>query len=173
MFGPISNAPHVPRTTAFLDSKRMVDNPVNVFEKYRTSWGPTFTFHFGGAKSAVVSTDPVFNQHILKTNKENYVKSHIQTQHMVEFQGVGLVNSHGDTWLRQRKLVARGFKPARLAQMLPMQLEVLGALMPRFEEEASQGPVDVYAHMVRFTLGLVGRSIFGRNITDGDLLQFA
>ena len=107
MFRPISNAPHVSRAAAFLDSRQMVENPIHVFEKYRAALGPTFTFHFGGAKKAVVSTDPAFNLHILKTNKDNYVKSHIQTQHMVEFQGVGLVNSHGPAWLRQRSNVER------------------------------------------------------------------
>ena len=173
MFGPISNAPHVPRPTAFLDASQMVENPVAVFERYRQSLGPTFTFHFGGARRAVVSTEPAFLQHILKTNKDNYVKSHIQTRHMVEFQGVGLVNSHGETWRRQRRLVARGFKNKRLAELLPLQVDVLASALPRFEADAAAGPVDVHAHMVRFTLALVGRSIFGRAATDSELQQIA
>ncbi|MCA8925093.1 MAG: cytochrome P450 [Planctomycetes bacterium] len=169
----ISNVPHVSRTTAFLDAKHMVQNPVEVFERYRASLGPTFTFHFGGAKRAVVSTEPEFLQHVLKTHHGNYVKSHIQTKHMVEFQGVGLVNSHGEEWLRRRKLVARGFTPSRMASMLPLQIEVLDGLMARFEADAAAGPVDVYEHMVRFTLGMVGRSIFGRAATDAELQQIA
>ncbi|MEZ6188710.1 MAG: cytochrome P450 [Planctomycetota bacterium] len=171
--GKISNAPHVSRTTAFFDAKHMVQNPVAVFEKYRAELGPTFTFHFGGARRAVVSTEPEFIQHVLKTNQANYVKSHIQTKHMVEFQGVGLVNSHGAEWLRRRKLVAKGFSPGRMADMLPLQLEVLEGLLPAFEARAAEGPVDVYEPMVKFTLGMVGRSIFGRAATDAELQQIA
>ncbi|MFT4604145.1 MAG: hypothetical protein ACI9W4_000873 [Rhodothermales bacterium] len=173
MLGSISNAPQVARTTALLDAKHMVENPVVVFERYRARLGPTFSFHFGEVKPAIVSTDPEFIRHVLKTNHDNYVKSHIQTKHMVEFQGVGLVNSHGDKWLRQRKLVARGFLPRRLADMLPMQIEVLDRLLLRFEADVAKGPVDVHEHMVRFTLGMVGRSIFGRAAKDAELQHIA
>jgi cytochrome P450 len=171
--GAFNEAPHIHRLSAFLDSRQMIDNPVSVFEKYRKKLGPTFTFHFGGAQRAVVSTDPVFIEQLLKQNREKYQKSDIQTKHMVEFQGEGLVNIHGKAWKRQRKLVQHGFKPKRLAELLPMQEAVLAELMVGFERDAEQGPVDMHAQMVRFTLGLVGKSIFGRAMTDGELQQIA
>ena len=90
--GRISNAPHVPRGRALMDSRDMVRNPVAVFEKYRARLGPTFTVHFGAVKPAVVSTDPVVVQHVLRGNRDNYEKSDIQVERMVEFQGRGLVN---------------------------------------------------------------------------------
>ena len=83
----ISNAPHVSRGRAFLDSRDMVRNPVAVFEKYRARLGPTFTFHFGGVREAVVSSDPVVVEHVLRGNRNNYEKSDIQVERMVEFQG--------------------------------------------------------------------------------------
>src|SRR5689334_4509778 len=101
--GTITNAPHVPRIRAMLDSRNMSYDPVAVFERYRTTLGPTFTVHFGGVKPAVVSTDPVVIEHVLRANRSNYEKSHIQVERMVEFQGRGLVNIHGEEWLRQRR----------------------------------------------------------------------
>jgi cytochrome P450 len=134
MFGdPITNVPHVPRRIALLDAGYMVRNPVEVLETYRQQLGPTFSFHFGGARRAVVSTDPEFLHHVLKTNQENYEKADIQTARMVEFQGAGLVNIHGQDWLRQRKLIARGFTPKRLADLLPLQQAVLTEWLPHFE----------------------------------------
>ena len=165
--------PRVPRLSAFLDSRDMVRNPVAVMESYRKALGQTFTFHFGGVRRAIVSSDPAFIEVVLKRRRDNFRKSHIQTRHMVEFQGEGLVNIHGEAWLRQRKLVARGFRPKRLAQLLPMQEEVLAGLMEGFEEEVRSGPVDVHAQMVRFTLALVGKSIFGRSMTDEELALIA
>ena len=169
--GKFTNAPHVPRGRAFLDSRDMIRNPVEVFERYRARLGHTFTFHFGGAKRAVVSSDPDFIQQVLRDKRDNYHKSDIQVERMVEFQGKGLVNSHGNTWLRQRRLVARGFRPNRLASVLPIQQDVLEGLMARFDHEARRGPVDVHQQMVLFTLRLVGKSMFGRSMREDELEQ--
>jgi cytochrome P450 len=174
MFGdPITNVPHVPRRTALLDAGHMVRNPVEVLETYRQQLGPTFSFHFGGTRRAVVSTDPEFLQHVLKTNQENYEKSDIQTARMVEFQGAGLVNIHGQDWLRQRKLIARGFTAKRLADLLPLQQSVLTEWLPHFETRAAQGPVDLNEQMIHLTLTLIGATIFGRSMTEAQLKQIA
>ena len=165
----ITNAPHVPQWRALLDSRAMVRNPVMVFEKYRATLGHTFTFHFGGTRPTIVSSDPEFIQHVLRTNRDNYEKSDIQVKRMVEFQGKGLVNSHGDDWLRRRRLLARGFLPSRLAEQLPIQQDVLRGLLEGFDHAAQQGPVDIHQQMVRFTLRLVGKSLFGRSMSDDEL----
>ncbi len=165
----ITNAPHVPQRRALLDARAMVRNPVEIFEKYRASLGDTFTFHFGGTRPTIVSSDPEFIQHVLRGNRDNYQKSDIQVKRMVEFQGKGLVNSHGDDWLRRRRLLARGFLPARLSDQLPIQQDVLQGLMESFDLAARQGPVDIHQQMVRFTLRLVGKSLFGRSMSDEEL----
>lgn len=165
------NAPHVNRARAFLDSRDMTRNPVAVFEKYRARLGPTFAFHFGGVRPALVSSDPVVIEHVLRGNRNNYEKSDIQVKRMVEFQGQGLVNSHGDAWLRQRKLLAQGFRPGHLAKLLPIQQDVLQDLMQGFDRDIRRGPVDVHQQMVRFTLRLVGNSLFGRSMRDEELEQ--
>lgn len=147
----------------------MVRNPVEVFEKYRAGLGDTFTFHFGGARRTIVSSNPAFIQHVLRDNRDNYQKSDIQVERMVEFQGKGLVNSHGDDWLRRRRLLARGFLPARLSLQLPIQQGVLQELMQGFDNAAQRGPLDIRQQMVLFTLRLVGKSLFGRSMSDDEL----
>lgn len=171
--GRISNVPHVPRGRSLLDARDMMRNPVAVFEKYRAQLGPTFTVHFGGVKPSVVSTDPVVLEHVLRGNRDNYEKSYIQVERMVEFQGESVVNMHGDAWLRQRRLLAQGFKPAYLDKLLPMQQDVLQELMNGFDHDAGQGPVDVRQQMKRFTLRLVGKSLFGRAMPGEELEQIA
>lgn len=167
----ITNIPHIPRKDAFLDSGDMVKNPVHVFEKYRSELGPTFTFHFGGMKKTIVSADPAFIQHILKDNQRNYHKSDIQVKRMAEFQGKGLLNSHGDFWLRQRRLLSQGFNHHHLANLLPLQAHVLDEFMDSFSIDAMQGPVDIYHQMVKLTLRLVGKSLFGNEMKDEELEQ--
>jgi cytochrome P450 len=165
----ITNASHVPQWRALLDARAMVRNPVRVFEKYRASLGDTFTFHFGGTRPTIVSSNPVFNEQVLRGNRDNYQKSAIQVERMVEFQGKGLVNSHGAEWLRRRRLLARGFLPGRLAEQLPIQQNVLRELLSGFDHAARSGPIDIHQQMVRFTLRLVGKSLFGRSMSDDEL----
>ena len=52
-----------------------------------------------------------------------------------------------------------------------MQQDVLQELMNGFDHDAQQGPVDVHQQMVRFTLRLVGRSLFGQSMRDEELEQ--
>lgn len=149
----------------------MIRNPVDVFERYRARLGPTFTFHFGGVRPAFVTTDPLLIQHVLKKNHDNYRKSEIQVKRMGEFQGQGLLNSHGQAWLRQRRMVAQGFVRSRLSKLYPGQMRVLEESMAHFARRVDRGPVDVYREMVRFTLRLVGKSLFGKRMEDRELEQ--
>lgn len=162
--------PQVPRLRSLLDSRAMIRNPVEVFERYRAEYGSTFAFYFGGAKRAIMSSDPAFIEHVLRDH-DQYHKSDIQVERMGEFQGQGLLNSHGAAWLRQRRHLGVGFQHRRLVELLPMQHETLHDLMVRFDQQAGEGPVDVYNQMVRFTLSLVGRSLFGHQLGDEALEQ--
>ena len=121
LFDRITNAPHVSRAKSFLDARAMVRNPVRVFENYRQQLGPTFTVHLGGGKEAIVSTNPDFVRHVLQKNWANYHMSDIRVRRMGEFQGQGLINSHGDEWLRKRRFLGLGFRPDRLADPVAIQ----------------------------------------------------
>ena len=86
LYSKITNAPHVPRARALLDSPGMIKNPVGMCEKYRKELGPTFTMHMGGARPVIVSTSPSFVHHTLQTNKANYRMSDIRVKRMVSFR---------------------------------------------------------------------------------------
>ncbi len=84
---------------------------------------------------------------------------------MAEFQGQGLINSHGAAWLRKRRFLAKGVRRDRLVLLLSHQRDLLGELLDRFEPAAERGPVDVH-HVVTHTIShMVARSIFGRRMT--------
>ena len=163
-FRPISNVPHVPLHVAIGDVRNLSRNPIEVFERYRLRYGPTFTFHFAGVRPTLVTTDPEVLEHVLKRNSANYHKSDIQTERMGEFQGQGLLNAHGQLWQRQRAFLAKTFMKSRLSKLLPEQRQVLTEERREFDRLAGSGVVDVYDLMVRLTLRLVGKSLFGQDI---------
>lgn len=158
---------------SFLDTKTMVKNPIAIFEKYRKKLGPTFEFRFGGLRKTIVTADPDFLKYILKDNNDNYHKSHIQVKRFVEFQGVGLTNSHGDYWKRQRELLSMGFSINRLNEILPIQLQVLKDFMVDFDKAVEKGTVEMHNQMVKFTLRSVGKSLFGSQMHENELEDFA
>lgn len=163
----------VSNLVSLLDTTTMVKNPIAIFEKYRKKFGQTFEFRFGGIKKTIVTADPDFLKYILKDNNDNYQKSHIQVKRFVEFQGIGLTNSHGDYWKRQRELLSMGFNRSRLSEILPIQLQVLNDFMVDFDKAAISGTVEMHDQMVKFTLRSVGKSLFGIQMKESELEGFA
>jgi cytochrome P450 len=151
----------------------MVRDPISVFERYRREMGPTFTVHMGGGRAAIVSADPDFVQHILQRNWSNYQMSDIRVKRMGEFQGQGLLNSHGEAWRAKRRILARGFTPTRLAELVPMQEHILNESMRHLDELLGRGPVDVGRIVLWINFRLFGRSVFGSNMTDGEIDHIA
>lgn len=75
--------------------------------------------------------------------------------------GNGLVMSEGSFWLRQRRLAQPGFQPERIAA----QAETIVAYAERLLAEWQAGQVrDCYAEMLRLTLEIHARAIFGADV---------
>jgi cytochrome P450 len=168
---PITHTPGISRTETILKSRDFLKNPIKVFEEYREKLGANFTFFFGGTKRTIVTADPDFIKYILKDNNANYNKSDIQVERMAEFQGVGLLNSHGDYWLRQKRLLSMGFTRSKLSSLLPLQIDMLSGFMDKFDRSIDEGPVNIYDQMVKFTLKSVGKSLFGDAMKEEELDQ--
>jgi cytochrome P450 len=161
--------PAVPRLRSFLDSRAMAHNPVQVLSKYTELHGDTFRFYFGGVKEAIVTTNPVVIQHVLKTNSENYHKSEIQVKRMGHFLGKGLLTTEGEAWRTQRRLIQTGFERKQLEVLSAIMQDSLADSLRDFDRQARIGPVDIYPHLMKMTFAMVGRSLFGARLKDEDI----
>jgi len=147
----------------------MAQNPVHVLTKYTALHGDTFRFYFGGVKEAVVTINPVVIQHVLKTNSENYHKSHIQKKRMGHFLGKGLLTTEGEAWRTQRRLIQTGFERKQLEVLSTIMQESLTDSLRNFDKQALQGPVDIYPLMMKITFAMVARSLFGARLKEEDI----
>jgi cytochrome P450 len=147
----------------------MAHNPVQVLSKYTEIHGDTFRFYFGGVKEAIVTSNPVVIQHVLKTNAENYHKSEIQVKRMGHFLGKGLLTTHGEAWRTQRRLIQKGFDRKQLDVLSSIMQDSLADSLREFDRQAAIGPVDIYPHLMKITFGMVGRSLFGARLKDEDI----
>jgi cytochrome P450 len=161
--------PAVSRSRSFLDSRAMARNPVQVLTKYLALHGETFRFYFGGVKEAIVTINPTVIQHVLKTNSENYHKSHIQKKRMGHFLGKGLLTTEGEAWRTQRRLIQTGFERKQLEILSSIMQDSLADSLRDFDRKAQIGPVDIYPLMMKITFGMVGRSLFGARLKEEDI----
>jgi len=153
----------------------MAHNPVQVFSNYTALHGDTFRFYFGGVKEAIVTTNPVVIQHVLKTNSDNYHKSHIQKKRMGHFLGKGLLTTEGEAWKTQRRLIQSGFERKQLEILSSIMQGSLADSLRDFDRQARSGPVDIYPLMMKITFAMVGKSLFGARLKadDIDLISLA
>jgi len=163
------SVPAVSRFQSFLDSRAMARNPVQVLTNYTELHGDTFRFYFGGVKEAIVTTNPVVIQHVLKTNSENYYKSEIQKKRMGHFLGKGLLTTEGEPWRTQRRLIQTGFERKQLEVLSSIMQDSLADSLQDFDRQARIGPVDIYPLMMKITFAMVGRSLFGARLKEEDI----
>ena len=147
----------------------MAANPVQVLSKYLAQYGDTFKFYLGGLKEAIVTTNPAVIQHVLKTNAENYQKSHIQVKRMGHFLGKGLLTTHGEPWKTQRRLIQKGFDRKQLEVLSSIMQDSLADSLKGFDKQARIGPVDIYPQLMKITFSMVARSLFGARLKDEDI----
>lgn len=147
----------------------MAHNPVRVLTKYIELYGDTFRFYFGGVKEAIVTINPVVIQHVLKTNSDNYYKSHIQKKRMGHFLGKGLLTTEGAAWKTQRRLIQTGFERKQLEILSSIMRDSLAESLQDFDRQAHTGPVDIYPLMMKITFAMVARSLFGARLKEEDI----
>ncbi len=147
----------------------MAHNPVRVLLNYTARYGDTFRFYFGGVKEAIVTTNPIVIQHVLKTNSENYYKSEIQKKRMGHFLGKGLLTTEGEAWRTQRRLIQAGFERKQLEVLSSIMQDSLDDSLREFDRQTRIGPVDIYPHMMKITFAMVARSLFGAQLKDEDI----
>jgi cytochrome P450 len=147
----------------------MARNPIDILSKYTELYGDTFRFYLGGLKEVMVTTNPAIMQHVLKTNAENYQKSHIQVKRMGHFLGKGLLTTHGEAWRTQRRLIQKGFDRKQLDALSSIMQDSLADSMRDFDTQVQGGPVDIYPQLMKITFAMVARSLFGAKLKDEDI----
>lgn len=102
---------------------------------------------------------PSHIKHILRTNVLNYPKS-VQYDLLRPLLGDGIFVSEGDTWARQRRLLAPEFRENAVARFVPPMVECAERLFAEWDERRQRGPIDITADMMRLTLWIIGRAMF-------------
>jgi cytochrome P450 len=104
---------------------------------------------------------PDLARRVLQERPQLYRKG-IDFERMKPLLGEGLVTSEDATWKRQRRLIQPSFHKARLQSLGALMVEEAQRVDTQLE--AQTGAVDLHAAMMKLTLVIVGRALFGTNL---------
>ncbi len=152
-----------------LDNARFVLATTRDFMKplcaMAAEYGEVSSTHARGRQIIAISGSEAA-RHVLITNQDNYEKG-IEYELLRIVLGDGLLTSEGEVWRRQRKLVQPMFAKRHLSDFTGhMTAATADALEGRpfggLEEGAS---LDLNRVMMELTLDVVGRALFGADLT--------
>jgi cytochrome P450 len=132
---------------------------------FRYQSGP-FVFH--------LLSHPDYVKHVLQDHSKNYPRSRFQDL-MKLAVGEGLVTSEGPYWLRQRRLAQPAFHRQRVSALAGVMIDSIQSMLGRWQAHAARGqPLDVAAEMMRLTLSIAGKTLFGYDMSgDADAMGHA
>ena len=121
---------------------------------------------FRGMWVSFMLVDAQHVEHVLQTNSRNYRKGR-NFEELKASTGNGLFVSDGDVWRRQRRLAQPAFHRQRIALFARIMTDSAAAMLERWRPLAERNEtVDVSAEMTRLTLGIVGKALFSRDLSD-------
>jgi cytochrome P450 len=105
-------------------------------------------------------------QRVLLDNAGNYVKSRVARRLVEPGIGRGLLTSEGETWRRQRRIIAPSFDHRSLMSYAPAMAEAAAALRARWDRLSDGAPLDIAVEMMRLTLKIIARTMFSADAED-------
>jgi cytochrome P450 len=134
-----------------------------------------------GSRIMTVIWHPTDIKQVLLDNAKAYGKSegYKAVQRML---GNGLLNSEGDFWLRQRKLIQPAFHLSKIAGMTNLMADTCGNILKQWEQKPQGAVIDLSAELMRITLEIVTNALFSTDVSQnvemvhkhmGVLLEYA
>ena len=108
---------------------------------------------------------PEHVEHVLVTNQDNYGKGAHYDIYAAAL-GRGLVTSGGELWRRQRRLVQPMFAKRHLEVFGAGMLGAAEHMLAGWDRRPDGFELDVAAAMLSLTFDVVGRTLFGSDLTD-------
>ncbi len=115
----------------------------------------------------VLVNEPDFIEHILVTNHRNYEKGRLTRQTLQPALGNSLLISEGDSWRRQRRIIAPAFHHWHLAKAADVMVRRARQRVERWRMPCESGEhLDIAHEMMSLTMEIVAEALFSSEIAD-------
>ena len=140
-------------------------NALPFLERTAATYGDVVPFPVNGSPAVLVN-GPAGVRRVLQDNHKGYGKSTIQYTSLALVTGAGLLTTDGEVWRSHRRVIQPAFHRDTLSHVAAES--VRAARFVREEWDAAPGRVvDVDDVLMRATLHVVGRTLFGADLVDG------
>ena len=138
---------------------RMTRDRIGFFLECAQLYGDVSAFRVGG-QQLVMLTHPDDIRDLLVTNQKNFTKGRALDRAKI-LVGNGLLTSEGELHLRQRRMVSPAFHKARIVEYAHTMIEATSEFREHWRDQQT---LDANAAMMRLTLGIVARTLFGARL---------
>lgn len=133
---------------------------ISFLTRYARDYGDVVFFRFLNSPICLL-THPDEVEYVLVTNQVNFEKSR-DYRALAQVMGNGLLTSEGEVWRRQRKLVQPAFRRENLVRYGKLMVEQAVQMLSGWQDGETR---DIHQDMMRVTLEIAGRALFGMDMT--------
>ena len=143
--------------------RRLLHDPLGSMTRLLLDHGDVVELPFPGHRVFVLAR-PEHVEHVLVARQDNYTIAFTYRLLKV-FLGSGMITAEGEEYARQRRLVQPLFGHQRVAALAPLMVEATGRSLRSWDRLPDGSTLDAAAAMSALTLDIVGRALFGADLT--------
>jgi cytochrome P450 len=142
----------------------LLRNPLKEYVALATRYGDTVRVPIGRHRDFYLLSRPEHAEHVLAANQDNYVKA-FTYRPLRALLGNGLLTSEGEDWRRHRRLMQPLFSRREVTRFAPVMTEATQRMLKSWDELPDGEVLDVARQMRALALDVVGRALFGADLT--------
>lgn len=131
-------------------------DPLVFTERMVREYGPLVALRFGPVR-AFLAAGPEVVQQVLVSRSKSFRKERRTRDAVREIDGEGIITTEGDFWLRQRRLVQKGFAADRLVHYADVTVARTAQMLDRWPQK---GEVEICNEMTCLTLAVIAETMF-------------
>lgn len=142
-------------------TRQLVRDPLNFFLTLTRQYGDVVRYR-PAPEPAILVNHPDYIRHILVDNNRNYTKDTYINNKFRELVGNGLLNSEGQVWRQQRRMMQPAFHHTRIEKLDQPIVDIVAARLEHWQACAEGGePLDIASEMASLTLSITTKLLFG------------
>ena len=152
-----------------LNFPRLLRNPVYFFQKTLNDNEGLMEFRL--PYNFVLTDRPELIRHIFQKNHRNYIKTKIVRNDLRQAMGNGLLTSNGEYWLKQRRVIQKGFHRKRLEGISKIMITEIKDYMDTVMDDLAEkeAEIDLTKEMAHLAFRVVSKGLFGEEVDEEKL----
>jgi cytochrome P450 len=142
----------------------MLRDPLAAYLSLAAQYGDTVRVPISPRSSLFIFSRPEHAEHVLAQNQDNYVKA-FTYRPLRALIGNGLLTSEGEDWRRHRRLIQPLFTRRDVRDFGPVMAEAAARMLKGWDDRPDGSQIDVTLQMSALALDVVGRALFGSDLT--------